>query len=900
VSALPRWAERLLKRLLRDDVRYRTIVGDLHEDYAAQHDRPARPIAYVATALGVGVRIAATRTITGVERLAAGIRADVRYAFASYRRSPGFTAGVVLTLALGIGANGAVFSIVRAVLLQPLPYRDPSSLMMVWRPRLQPPANPSSLGLLRPLYARPAPYASMAARVHTDAADLLESASYLSWQGNLEAQFDIPLDSGAERLNGATVTANFFDVLGTPAALGRTITADDEETTPSALVISDSLWRRAFAADRGIIGRSITLLAQRDRIPTPFTVVGVMPASFHFTYPDSTEAWAIMPWARVSSSGTGYWTVARLKPGVSLAVAADRLAGVAKTLVRPNTPLQYQDTLRLEPITEWVVSEARPSVMLLGSVSLLLLLIACATVASALFVRAAERRREVALRAAIGASRGRLIRQLLTEGVVLSLVAAAAGSLAAALAAPPLRALMPPSIPRVADIGVDGSILVFFAAAAAMTSILATLAPAWRGARTDVVAALKAGAGTADPSSARWRRGLIGAQAGVATALLLGASLLIVSFWRLNHVPLGFDGDRVLTVEMRLLSKKYQSTRIPGTGSKDAPPQFAPSPALLAFQRDLVERVRALPGVTDAGLTSAVPFRGVDFTFVLDRIGSSGSVPGKARFVDSGFFSVMNVPVVRGRLFGTSDTAGSPRVMVVSEAYGRAAFGETDPVGQFLDRDGPVEIVGVVRDLRYTGFDGDPEAAMYFPRSQTPNELICLVARLAPNSGNLEPAVRAIIKDLDPDQPAMKMTTINQILSDSVADRRFYTIATSSLASLALLLTTAGLIVVVSRSVIERRRELAIRMALGASSSRLISSVMQQGLVPMMLGITSGLVAVYFSSVLLEQFLFHTGPRAWPLYAAVAIGVLVVCGLAGLLPARRATRLAPAAILKGD
>jgi predicted permease len=824
------------------------------------------------------------------------IRQDLSHAWRLFRRSRWFYAGVALTLAAGIGANGAVFTVLRAVLLQPLPYADPDRLVMVWRPRLEQLAGPRDL-------LRQAPGGTLAYRIHQDAAEVVESATYQSWQGDLETQFDIRLNDRAERLRGALVTANFFDVLGTPAALGRTITASDEHASPTAIVLSDGLWRRAFGSDPGIIGRPITLLAQRDRVPTVFTVVGVMAPGFDFTYPESTEAWGILPWSRVDSPTLGFRTVARLRSGVTREAAEARLAGIAATLDSPDREPRFRRTARLESVDDWITSDTRPSLMLLSGVAALLLLIACTTVASALFVRATERQRELALRAAIGAGSGRLLRQLLTEGALLATIGAIGGSALAWVTAPVLRAVVPASLPRAGEIGVDHWILAFFAAMAAVTTIAATLAPAWRGMRVDVLSSLKQSGGvTADRSGARWRQGLIGAQSALAATMLALAALLIVSFWRLSSMPLGYQGDDVLTVEMRSLGTKYRAVRPAGSTTSGQTVPAVPSPLLMNLQEQLLARLRALPGVAEAGITSAVPFRGVDWLYSLKRTGSTQSVAGNARFVDPGFFSVLRVPLVRGKLFTDADTLGSPPVMVISEGYARKMFGTEDAIGQSVTGhdDRPTIVIGVVADLRYRSFGEEPYPAIYFPIRQAPSELMCLVARVQPGATNVERSVRSIIRELDPALPAMSMTTIDRILATSVADRRFYTVATTTLAALALFLTVAGLVVVVSRAVVERQRELAIRVALGARPSRLIVAVMRQGVGPVVLGTLAGLGIVALGSRFVEQFLFRTAPRDWWLHALVFAVILTAAVAAAFVPSRRVTRVSAAAVLKGD
>jgi predicted permease len=626
-------------------------------------------------------------------------------------------------------------------------------------------------------------------------------------------------------------------------------------------------------------------------------VIGVLPPAFRYTYPLETEAWTMLPWSRVTGDGVGYETVARLAGDVSFAAANARVAAMPMTAEASTGRPEDRLTLHfvLEPITKWVLDEARPSLWLLGGVAALLLLIACATVASALFVRVAERQQELALRAAIGAGRGRLVRQLLTEGALLSVVAAAMGSLLAALAAPLLRAVVPASVPRAADIGVNLWIIAFFAAAAGVATIAAALAPAWRGARFDVVSMLKGSTrgASADLATARWRRTLVGLQCALCTALFLAAALLLVSFWRLSHMPLGFDGERVLAVELNPMADKYRVTHSAGSQTS--------SPGVLALQEQLSTRLRAVPGIQDVGLTSAIPFNGFDFMRYFHPMGAPDQeLPGNARFVDPGFFSVLDIPVVRGRLITANDTVGSPRVIVISEAFARRMFGSEDPIGKFINPDEPLEVVGVVGDLRYRTFDSDPYPAVYLPINQSQTLSVCVVAKLSPGAGNLEPMIRSAIKAVDPQLPALSVKTLDEILSTSVAERRFYATSTTALASLALVLTVAGLVVVISRAVVERRREMAIRSALGANASALIGAVVRQGLAPVVIGIAGGLGAVFAAAAFLRQFLFHTAPSDVSLVAGVALTVLLVAIVAALIPARRAARVSTAAVLRAE
>jgi putative ABC transport system permease protein len=823
---------------------------------------------------------------------------DVRQALRTFRRAPLFYAGLVLTLGLGIGANASVFSILQAVLLQPLPYDHPKNVVMVWRSRQYVPVGQTNEMLQGPAWRRGFLTAdNVVAWRGASKGALADLAAIKSWTGNTDAQFDLLLSDHAERLRGAFASPNLFEVLGVQAARGRVFVSADETATESLAVISDGLWRRAFGADPGIVGRSVTLIAgARPRAPRAFRIIGVLPAPFRFTYPEETEVWVAWPFAEIAREPRGAiccTTVARLAPGMTLETASARVATVREGLRDDPRSPEDREVIRLERAYDWVVGETGPSLWLLASVALLLLTITCATVANALLVRISERRQELAVRASLGADRWRLVRQLLTEGAMLAAGGALVGLSLAAFTAPLLRSILPSEIPRADAVGVNGWMLLFAIAAAAVTTITAATLPAWRGARVDLVPALKSGSGgSSDVSTARTREALVAAQVAVATLLLISATLLLASFWRLSRVPLGFDGTRVLTVEMRLMDQKYLGKWLPSG-------RFLQSPGLDVFRHDLIERVTALPGVVEAGLTSAVPFRGVDFTYVLSAVGQRKTVVGNARFVDAGYFTVMRIPLMRGRLVSDTDTVVSQKVVVLSESYARLMFGSDDPLGKRIDPDDPAEVVGIVGDVRYVARDRNPQPALYFPAAQGPSSVVCLVARTAPN-GDVATAVRHVIHDLDPALPAMKMTTMERIVDESVASRRFYTTATAAFAAIALVLTVVGLVVIVARSVVERRRELAIRSALGATRRRILELVVRQGVSPVLVGAAIGLAGAYTGSTLIARFLFDVSPRQPLIYLAAALLVIGIVGLAALVPARRASAIDPALVLKAQ
>ena len=805
---------------------------------------------------------------------------EIRLAWRGLRRTPLFFAAIVLTLAIGVGANGAVFSILHAVLLQPLPYRDPDRVVMVW--------NASS----QPTNWRRGTTTTRIVAWHDESRDVFEDvAAFKLWTGNLESQIDLITPAGAERLRGGLVTPNFFSTLGVTAVTGRVFTADDEASgTRDLAVLSHGLWQRAFAGDGSVVGRSVTFITGRaQRGPRALTIVGVLPPTFRFTYPRDTELWVLQPWSEIRQdlgrAITHNGAVGRLRPTVTFEQAQTRMISIGVSLDEASRPVDQRSMTRLERTADWVTGETRPSLQLLGGVAALLLLITCATVATALFIRQVARRRELSVRAALGATRSQLVKHALTEGTILVGLGSTAGMLLSIALHPVLRAIVPPIVPRADEIGLSFAVVVFAIVVTGVTVFLSVLAPAWRAGRTDVSATLGRGAGvsSSDRTSARWRSALLAIESGVAAALLLSAGLLLTSFWRLNRVDLGFDGDQVLTVEMRLLDVRY---RQPG--------------ALAAFQTNLMERVRAVPGVVEAGLTSAVPFRGVDFTMSLDRPGEKGRNVANGRYVDAAYFSVMKIPLKSGRLFSTSDTFASTKVMLVSEAFAKRVFGAADPIGRLMDSDDPTTIVGVVGDVRYAGRDLEAAPAVYYPRAQHPIELICIVARTAAGAGDLGPALRRAIAELDPAIPAMNITTIDRIVSESVADRRFNVTAITAFAAVALLLTVVGIAAVVGRTVVERRHELAIRTALGASRPHLARLVMQQGLLPAAAGTAIGLAGAYAAATVLQRFLFDVTPREPAIYLAVAGLIGCVTILASLVPGRRAGHAAPAALLRTE
>lgn len=813
---------------------------------------------------------------------------DTQQALRSIRRAPMLFGGALLILALGVGANVAVFSILQAVLLQPLPYKEPDRVAALWTTLDAPPERDLSADQQKWTTRGLLNANQFLAWREESKTVLSDIAAARLWEGSNAAQFDVTIGDHSERLRGAFVTPNFFEVLGVQASLGRTISSNDDREHASPVVISYGLWQRQFGRDSGIIGRPVTLSTGiwKARAPKSFTIIGVLPRAFRFTYPLETEAWAMLPWADVRSRGgrsIEFHAIARLAPGVPMSVAQARMKQVRAGLYTDTAHVERSEMALLEPIADAIVSDSRAPMMLLSGIALLLFVITCTTVANALFIRVAARKRELAVRSALGADPGRLMRQLVTEGALLALLGTVAGALIAIAAMPLLRRLVPVGFPRADEIAVNKQIVLFAAIVAVCVAMLSAIAPAWRGRRVNLVTMLKRSSGTAfaDRSTSRLRTGLIGAQTAIATSLLIVAALLGVSVWNLGHVPLGFDGKHVLTFEMRMLDAKYP----------DAATKFA-------FQSVLLERIRNTPGVIEAGVTSAVPFRGMDAVMETWHVGDQVKVHANMRKADSAFFSVMRIGLTRGRLFASGDNLSAPLVAIISEGFAKRIFGSADPIGQVVDDNYRKRtVVGVVRDVRFESRGRDPRPAVYWSTAQAPDEMICVVAR---TNGDVTAALRKAVSAIDPNLPVMNISTVNQIVLDADATRRFYTTATVIFAALALTLTLAGLMLIVSRMIVERRRELAIRSALGASAASLVQHVMQQGLMPVVIGAAVGVVAAYNLAGFLSKFLFEVTARDPFAYGAIALLVLTAGAIAALVPAARASRARPAEALQAD
>jgi putative ABC transport system permease protein len=810
-----------------------------------------------------------------------GVAQDLRHALRALGRAPGFAAVAVLTLALGIGANTAIFSVVDAVLLRPLPFPEPERLVMV---RETSPRTGAS-----GIHLSPANFELLRA----------ESAAFSALGAYSMASANLAGGGEPERLQAVQVSAGLLAALGVAPARGRLFAEDEDRAGRTQVaVLSDALWRRRFAADPGIVGRSLMLDGRAH------TVVGVMPAGFRFPVqgeamdlwlPLRPEVLAEHPRARFLR------VVGRLRPGVGEDQAAAEMSVQAARLQRHDPTNNDRLGLMLLPLRERVVGDVRgPLVVLFGAV-VAVLLVACANVAALLLARGARRQRELAVRTALGASRRRLVRQLLTEGLVLALLG---GLLAAVTASWTLRLLVrwaPQDLPRAAEVGLDARVLLFTLLASLAAGLAAALLPALQVSRSAPLTTLKdaAAATTPPPARRRLRSALVTAEVALTLSLAVTAGLFARSFAALRGVDPGFRPEGVLTAQLVL-----------------SPSRYATAEGIFAVYADLVGRVSALPGVAAAGASTHFPFQN-RWRNPIAVEGRPAATPADLPLatispVTPGYFAAMGVSLRSGRVFSERDREDALAVAVVDEVLARQVFGGEDPLGRRIKlgaADGPspwLEVVGVVRAVRESPLaPAVPE--LYLPLRQIPAGIapfvatgLTLAVRTAGDPAPLAPALRTAVRAVDPDQPVFNVATLDELLSGSRADRRFQLALLGLFAAFALFLASLGLYGVVSQHAGERTRELGLRLALGARRGDVLRLVLRQGLGPVAVGIALGLAASAAVSRLLAGLLFGVGPADPLTFAGMALLLAGVALLAAYLPARQAMRLDPLAALRHE
>ena len=806
------------------------------------------------------------------------MKQDLLYALRALKTKPLFSAIAILTLALGIGANTAIFSVVNGVLLQPLPYPDADRLMFLWT------YNPRQ-GFDKDVGTYP------------NFEDWRQqSTSFGQMAAYFGAGFTLTGAGDPVRLRGAFVTTNFFDVFGVGSTLGRHFEeAHGTAGSSRVVILSHGLWQSRFGGDQSIVGRSIQLNG------IPHEVVGVMPAQFARS--EDTALWAPLApterFAELMRARGSYWLtiVGRLKPDVSRATAQAEMDAIAAALER-QYPVNAGIGVRLVPMHEEIVGDVRlPLLILLGAVSFVLL-IACANVANLLLTRAAARRQELAIRTALGAGRARIIRQMLTESLVLAVIGGAAGLGLAAWGIAALQWLAPSNVPRLDQIGIDAAVIAYTSLAVIVTALLFGLAPALQSVRTPTGESLKEGSrsGGEGPYARKMRGAVATFQVAVALVLVIGAGLLVRSFIAMSQVGLGFDPTNVLALQIDLPNARYP------TDARRS-----------AFFEDLQARLRALPGVESVGLSSSILLSALPSSATLSVEGrppvgrNERNIPVPYDTFTAGAFATLRIPLMQGRLFTDQDGPSSQRVVVVNESFVRRFFPSGNALGTRVTFDDPGNpqapwstIVGVVADTRRGGLAREPWAEVYFPMSQAPDSRIFALVRTSGDPLSLARAAQAAVWAIDRDQPITSVRTVDAILASSQANRRFTTYLLGIFSMVALVLAAIGIYGVMAYSTAQRSQEIGIRMALGASKAVVLRMVLIEGLAIAAVGLVIGVTAAFTLSGYLSSLLFGVGARDPITFVVIPLGLLGIAAIATLIPAARAARVNPMAALRGS
>ena len=808
---------------------------------------------------------------------------DLRFGARTLRRNPGFAAIALVTLALGIGANAAIFSVVNAVLLRPLPWSEPDRAVMIWSRWVSFDKTWVSTGEVVDYRKRSRALSEVAA-----------------WG---ESQVNLTGDAEPERVAAAAVTSNIFSTLGVAPLVGRTFTAaEDVPNGPDLVVLGFGLWNRRYAADASLMGRTIQINGR------PFQVIGVMPPNFvlptDFQNPEPTQLWIPLKMNPTSMDhgNHGLYAAGRLAPGATVAQAADELHGIARAMTSEGLyPVQMQfDTVVLS-LTDEVVGSVRRAVWLLFGAVAFLLLIACANVANLLLARAEARQREIAVRSALGAGGWRVVRQLLTESLVLSVASGIAGL---ALAYTGVRVLAwwnPASIPRVAGVSIDGRVLLFTVFVAIATSILFSLAPALRALRSDLTDSLKDGGQNASTggSRQRFRNALVVVEMALAVVLLVGAGLTLRSLWALQRVPLGFDPSGVLTMRLALPAASYER-----------PEQ------VVSFYEQLMDRVRELPGVRVAGAARSLPLGSTIGDFGLqveDYLPPPGThAKGDWQIVTDGYLEAMGERVVRGRGITAADTTDGMLVGLINEEMARRYWPDRDPLGGRFKIGGGnakrpwVTVVGIVADVRHNGITEVVKEKFYVPHTQwhksigNPIRGMTLVVKTGGDPAILAGPVRQAVRTLDPGLPVADVRTMASVVGATLSTPRFTGVLLTTFAVLALLISAIGIYGVLSYLVSRRTREIGIRVAIGAGRLEVLRLIMRSGLILALAGVAAGMMLAAWTSRLMRGLLHEVSPSDPLTFVVVGVTLSLVAMVASLVPAWRATRVDPVIALKSE
>lgn len=899
----PRLATWLVRLALPLDFR-EDLVGDLQAEYWARRDRGVSTTRAAAwywmhAAQCAGWRLrqrmwrrrkTPTRTQTGshVNRIGETmhtLRQDLRFALRMLGRNPLFAAGTIATIALGIGANAAIFSVLRAVLLKPFPYQEPSRLVALWNAWDEPGNVRDNRGHA---VSEPELFDFRESRA------LSALGAYTTQPVNLTGDFD------AERVDAGYLTADVFQILGVDASLGRPFSLDEDRSGAQRVaVLSYGLWQRRFGGDAAILGRDIMVNA------LPRTVVGIMSPDFRlpgdYSASQPTQLWMPLALNQDSLSGRGSHylrAVARLGPGVNVEQANSDLLAISNGLTDRGL-YQPENNFRsyVVPLDEELLGDVRPALLVLYGAVGLVLLLTCANVANLMLARAEGRTRELAVRTALGAGRGVLFRQLLTESVVLSIAGGAVGLALAVFGLRALVALDPSSVPRLAEVGLDGTVLAYVSVVSIVTGLLFGTAPALRSQRVDLQSGLKEGSrGTSGAGRHRTQRILVSAQMGLAVMLVIAATLTIRSFGHLLRVDPGFASEGVMTMQASVPSSDY------------------PEPSDVAgFYARLLDGVRALPGVIDAGAVRVLPLaaRIGDWTINIEgRTEAPGEdFDGDWQIVTPGYFEAMRIPLREGRFFESSDRIDGHQVAVINEAMAKHYWAD-GALGQRFRMGGDqapwLEIVGVVGDVRHNGITGSISPKWYRPHEQFPASVgfaptsMTLVVRAAGDPLGIVQPVRAQARALDPNVPVAAIQTLDDVLSGSVSQPRFTMTLLVVFGSIALLLAAVGVYAVMSHSISERTLELGLRRALGATGNSVVGMVMRQGMTVAVSGLVLGVVGALWLTNFMGSLLYEIGQRDALTFVGVPVLLFLVALAASSLPARRAATIEPIRALRSQ
>ena len=808
---------------------------------------------------------------------------ELRLAFRSLAKTPGFTLVAIITIALAIAANTAVFSLVNALLIRPLPFKDPQYLILLFE-------KFAGQGLDQIPVSAP---------------------EYLDWEKQTRsyeriaafnfADFNLTGGDMPERIQGAVVTPSLFPLLGVPPIQGRVFN-DNEfgEGNDSVVVISERLWRRRFNSDPQLVGTQVSVNGRS------FTVIGIMPARLEFplplfgvqggTFAERADMWKPIAFTKNDLESRGsrsYGVIGRLKPGVTIAQAQAE----ANTIVanwHPLFPDNYEPATKfgatIYPLHDLVIGGMRPALMILLGAVAVVLLIACANLTTMLLARAGAREREFAIRLALGAGRLQLVRQMLSESILLALVGGTAGVILAIWGLDLLRSIGSQTVPRLAEVNMDLRVLLVTLGTAVATGIVIGLIPALASGKPELTEALKEGGrgSTSGLRRNRLRNALVIAEVALALVLLVGASLLLKSFVRLQNVHPGFEPKNVLTMEVSLPLLKY--------------PRGKP---VADFFAEATRRVKTLPGVEAVAFTTILPLSGTnsDSSFAIegrDHMAEKIFPDEEIRGITPEYFSVLKVPLLQGRFFNDADQFDGPGVIIVNQSFAKKWFPNQDVIGKRITFDDPrkpdvkwIKIIGLVGDMRHRGLDLDPKPEYYFAHNQRPYRGMILAVRSAQDPRSLTTAIRREISRLDPDLPAANVRTLEQVAADSIAPRRLSVVLIGVFAAVALVLASVGIYGVMSFLVVQRTHEMGVRMALGAQRSDVLRLVIGRAARLVLMGTVAGLLLGILSSRALQAMLFKVGAFDPTTFLGVTVALILVSLLASYIPAVRATRANP-------